>query len=201
MINSYCIKIAQDAFALMFDYSINVCQINPDRFSRYFLESDVLQRFEENDIGFLAGHSGIEFAEMIIPKRYIKQADYKDFIRTKEYWAGYALAYFWMKSFYKIEEILNKISLREIIELYHPYHEMDLSHFYEFMMKTMDRNRLKIFRKKNNLSQNELSLLSNVPLKTIQKYETKERLLCKASGEILIRLSRALNCSIEDLIL
>ena len=201
MINSYCIKIAQDAFALMFDYSINVCQINPDRFSKYFLESDVLQRFEENDIGFLVGHSGIEFAEMIIPKRYIKQANYKDFIRTKEYWAGYALAYFWMKSFYKIEEILNKISLREIIELYHPYHEMDLSHFYEFMMKTMDRNRLKIFRKKNNLSQNELSLLSNVPLKTIQKYETKERLLCKASGEILIRLSRALNCSIEDLIL
>ena len=201
MINSYCIKIAQDAFALMFDYSINVCQINPDRFSGYFLESDVLQRFEENDIGFLTGHSGIEFAEMIIPKRYIKQANYKDFIRTEEYWAGYALAYFWMKSFYKIEEILNKISLREIIELYHPYHEMDLSHFYEFMMKTMDRNRLKIFRKKNNLSQNELSLLSNVPLKTIQKYETKERLLCKASGEILIRLSRALNCSIEDLIL
>ena len=94
MINSYCIKIAQDAFALMFDYSINVCQINPDRFSGYFLESDVLQRFEENDIGFLTGHSGIEFAEMIIPKRYIKQADYKDFIRTKENWSGYALAYF-----------------------------------------------------------------------------------------------------------
>ena len=201
MINSYCIKIAQDAFALMFDYSINVCQINPDRFSGYFLESDVLQRFEENDIGFLTGHSGIEFAEMIIPKRYIKHADYEDFIKTKEYWAGYAFAYFWMKSFYRMKEILSVIPIKEIIELYHPYHEMDLSHFYEFMMKTMDRNRLKIFRKKNNLSQNELSLLSNVPLKTIQKYETKERLLCKASGEILIRLSRALNCSIEDLIL
>ena len=85
---------------------------------------------------------------MIIPKRYIKQADYKDFIRTKEYWAGYALAYFWMKSFYKIEEILNKISLKEIIELYHPYHEMDLSHFYDFMMSLMDNDSLQILRKR-----------------------------------------------------
>ena len=50
------------------------------------------------------------------------------------------------------------------------------------------------------LTQKELSILSNVPLRTIQQYEQGNKDLDKANVTYLVNLSRVLNCSIEDIL-
>lgn len=58
---------------------------------------------------------------------------------------------------------------------------------------------LKELRNEARLSQFELSEKSGVNLRMIQKYETQERDIKKASGETLQKLAVTLGCKMEDL--
>ncbi len=56
---------------------------------------------------------------------------------------------------------------------------------------------LKDIRTKRNLSQSQLSILSNIPLRTIKAYEQGSVDIAKAQAETLYALAK---CTIEDLI-
>ena len=45
----------------------------------------------------------------------------------------------------------------------------------------------------------ELATLCDIPLKTIQNFEQRRKDINKASVDYVIRLSRALHCTVEDL--
>ena len=59
---------------------------------------------------------------------------------------------------------------------------------------------LKEIRKKRNMSQGQLSELSNVPKRTIEFYEQGIRKIDGANINYLTSLSIALNCKIEDIV-
>lgn len=61
-------------------------------------------------------------------------------------------------------------------------------------------NNLKKVRTACKLSQSELAKASGVSLRMIQQYEISARNINKASGETLYKLSKTLNCKIEDII-
>ena len=50
------------------------------------------------------------------------------------------------------------------------------------------------------MSQKELANKTEIPLRTIQQYEQKQKNINKAQAEYLIRLSKALYCEPEDLL-
>ena len=58
---------------------------------------------------------------------------------------------------------------------------------------------LKHIRQSKNISQNELSILSGVSLRSIQMYEQKKKNISKASFEIVKRLANSLSIKIEEL--
>ena len=49
------------------------------------------------------------------------------------------------------------------------------------------------------LSQSELAGQADVPVRTIQQYEQRQKDINQAQAETLLRLARALNCNVEDL--
>lgn len=55
-------------------------------------------------------------------------------------------------------------------------------------------------RNEKNLSQSELAKKSSVSIRMIQYYETGYKDINKASGTTLYKLSKSLNCNIEDLL-
>ena len=59
---------------------------------------------------------------------------------------------------------------------------------------------LKEIRKKQKITQKELSKLSNVPLRTLQGYEQGEKNIDNAKIDTLAKISIALNCRISELI-
>lgn len=59
---------------------------------------------------------------------------------------------------------------------------------------------LKKIRIKQGLSQSQLADKANVSIRMIQKYEQAERDINKAQGDTLLKLARALGCTIEDLL-
>lgn len=54
--------------------------------------------------------------------------------------------------------------------------------------------------KKRNLTQSELAEISGVSLRAIKAYEQGKLDISKAQGETLYKLSKTLDCAIEDLI-
>lgn len=63
--------------------------------------------------------------------------------RSKEYWTGWALAYYqWITSL-SFAEIIKYIPINDIVELYIPYHEMDIRQFIDKMNELYKLAKLK----------------------------------------------------------
>lgn len=65
---------------------------------------------------------------------------------------------------------------------------------------TRMESRLKTYRRLIGLSQVELAEKANVPLRTLQQYEQRQKNINKAQAEYVIRLADSLNCHPADLL-
>lgn len=123
---------AKRNLSVCFDYAINDCKVDHDTFVSMFVNSRCTELFETGDPGMISGKSGIEFARLIIsehkPNVTFPERKFR-LNKSKEYWALYYLAEYQWKTGKSFKEIFNKISLLEIIDMYNPYHEMDISKF------------------------------------------------------------------------
>ena len=86
--------------------------------------------------------------------------------------------------------------------MYRKYHEMDVMHFVvalDEMRQERQVVRLQEYRKRICLSQRELAEKADVPLRTIQQYEQKQKNINHARVDYVIRLAQALYCRPDDL--
>ena len=198
---------ARTALGRMLDFAVHDLKYEANDFFDLFIESGVSTRFETGDYTVLVGMSGIELAYEVLDKSHTL---YKRIVpnytvnRSMEYWLGWALAYYQWETSLSFAKLTQFIPLRDIAALYYPYHEMDIRHFVERMNElyriAQPETNLKLLRQHMDLSQRDLAILSDIPIRTIQQYEQRQKNINKAQAEYLIRLSRALCCNVEDLI-
>ena len=88
--------------------------------------------------------------------------------------------------------------------MYNPYHEMDISQFCDHMLELYKSRKtvsnLKTLRIKSGLSQSQLAQMSEIPVRTIQQYEQKQKNINAARAEYIIKIAKVLNCGTEDLL-
>ena len=205
--NESYLNDAKCNLAEFFDYAIQICRFEPDFFSKLFIQSGYADKFERGNPDIIVGMSGIELARKVIsyayPNRHFPEAKTFD-NRNDVYWAGWALAHYQWATCKRFKDIFQKIPLSEIISMYNLYHEMDIQHFIEDMNTKYDmieqETKLKTIRENRGISQNELSELSGVKLRSIQMYEQKVNDIDKAQVKTIYKLSRVLGCTIEDLL-
>ena len=194
---------AQGSLAQMLDFSVHDLNYSLTSFYEKFLESSVSNLFEIGDSTTLAGRSGVELALDVIDDELKADLYRPVFNRSPEYWTGWALAYFQWWSGLSFLKINSYIPINEIYEMYYPYHEMDITQFCEKMLELYNSRKkatnLKLFRLNAGISQKELAVFANVPLRTIQQYEQRQKNINAASAETIIKLAKVLFCSVEDL--
>lgn len=205
--NELYLSDAKKNLGAMFDYAVNDCKYDIDWVGELFLNSGYAKRFERGNPMVISGMSGIELTKNIVYtvlKEDLVIEAVQPIDKTPEYWAGWALAAYQWHSGYRFRDIFEKLKMSEIVNMYHPYHEMDIRQFYETMDERMHRGvketRLKIIREAAGLSQSELAEKANVSLRSIQMYEQRNNDIDKAQGHTLYKLAIALGCSIEDLL-
>lgn len=200
---TYLLK-AQSNLGSMLDFAVYDLKENLSEFYKKFLLAEVSVRFERGESSVIAGKSGVELAleiagDFSLAKKYRPTAN-----RSPEYWTGWALAYFQWQTNLTFKNINLLIPIEEILGMYNPYHEMDISHFCGKMTELYNSRKqntnLKLRRHKAGFSQKELSEISGVPLRTIQQYEQRQKNINSAKAETLLKFSKILECSIEDLL-
>lgn len=197
---------ARIALGRMFDFAVYQLGYSIEKFYDLFISSGVAKRFGNGDVSLLVGKSGIEIGYEVLYKTFgdVQPIEIEFTAgRSEEYWAGWVLAYYqWLYdiSFSKISE---KISIRDILTLYSPYHEMDIRQVVdkldEMMINEDEDTNLKKRRKAAGLSQSGLAKEVGVSVRTIQQYEQRQKDINKASAERMLAFAKRLYCDVEDL--
>ena len=198
---------AQNVLGEAFDYAINSYGISGDDFIKLFVISRESKHMENGDADYILGRSGIEVAIDII-REATGEMCFSDagigYMRTAEYWAGWAVSYYQWYSGRKYSDIFEVFNFEDLISMYHVLHEADISRFADIadarMHQCFAETNLKRIRICYGCSQAELAAMSGVSLRSIQMYEQRNKDINKACAITLYRLSKALGCTMEDLI-
>jgi len=195
---------ARTSLACMLDCGVNHLGYELRDFWNIFLVSDISRKFAHGDATTIAGKSGVELSLILTNTEYERANDYISINRSPEYWAGWALAYYQWESGLSFSQIDKLVSIENIVALYHPYHEMDISKFCDRINRVANEQQtetnLKRIRLSRNLTQRELAEQTGIPIRTIQQYEQRQKDINGARAEYVVLLSRALYCNVSDLL-
>lgn len=198
---------AQTVIGDAFDYAVNTCAIPGADFVKLFNASSVSKRMENGEPDYLAGKSGIEIVREVVEetKGYellIEQQE--NFGRSREYWIGWAIAYYQWCSGRKYSDIFKVLSFEDLQKMYYTLHEADITKFVDIVDSKIKEyfveTNLKRIRTAYGFTQAELAERSGVSLRSIQMYEQRNKNINKASADTMYRLAKALGCTMEDLI-
>ena len=201
------LRNARSLLADSIDYATYTEGYDPCDYYNMFIKCDIARKYEKGDPFVISGMSGTELALRVIEK-YTGEYDQKERIvyagRSREYWAGWAIAYYqWFSacSLIMLEELL---PFDKILLMYDKYHEMDIMHFVDKVEEIKVNKRLntylKMYREKMGLSQSELAGIAGIPVKTLQHYEQGTKSLAKANASYVLSLARTLGCRPEELV-
>ena len=197
---------AQAMLGDAFDYGINACHIPGSSFVKLLAASTISKRLENGEPSYLSGKSGIEVTREILAETTGKVPDaapQEHFGRSREYWIGWAVAYYQWFSGRSYSDIFKVVSFEELQKMYDPLHEADITKFADILDVRMREffadTSLKRIRTAYGCTQSELAKRSGVSLRSIQMYEQRNKDINKASAETLLRLSKVLGCTMEDL--
>ena len=118
--------------AVMMDCGVRKYGYTIEEFYEKFLASELSRQFSKGNPRYLVGLSGAELADMVVEASGGTPSDLNDGTYTvgPEYWAGWALAYYqWLtrRSFAYMQR--KGLTINEVIAMYYPLHEADLSKF------------------------------------------------------------------------
>ena len=198
---------AQSVMGDAFDYAVNTCGIIGTDFVKLFIASSVSKRMENGEPAYLAGKSGIEIVREIVAEtkgQELQIEPQEHFGRSKEYWIGWAIAYYQWYSGRKYSDIFKVLSFEDLQKMYYTLHEADITKFVDIVdskiKEYFSETNLKRIRTAYGFTQAELAERSGVSLRSIQMYEQRNKNINKASADSMYSLAKALGCTMEDLI-
>ena len=198
---------AQSVIGDAFDYAVNTCAILGTDFVKLFIASSVSKRLENGEPAYLAGKSGIEIVREIVAEtkgQELQIEPQEHFGRSKEYWIGWAIAYYQWYSGRKYSDVFKVLSFEDLQKMYYTLHEADITKFVDIVdskiKEYFSETNLKRIRTAYGFTQAELAERSGVSLRSIQMYEQRNKNINKASADSMYSLAKALGCTMEDLI-
>lgn len=192
-------EIIQIKVAEMFELAVLNEKTNIDNFASLFVDSPICNAFETMDPVFILGKSSNELISIILNKPpvdvYVAQ------YASPEYWVGWVLGYVQVNLKKSYKTLVKVFPCSELLNYYFPYHEMDINQIMDVFKERLSKySALKEAREKVGFSQGDLSLMADVPVRTIRAYEQNKLDIRKAQADTVSALARALGCSIDSLI-
>ena len=162
---------------------------------------------ENGEPAYIAGKSGIEIVIEIVSEtkgQEIQIEPQEHFGRSREYWIGWAAAYYQWYSGRKYKDIFRVLSFEDMQKMYYTLHEADITKFADIadsrIKESFPETNLKRIRTIYGITQAELAERSGVSLRSIQMYEQRNKNINKASADTMYSLAKALGCTMEYLI-
>ena len=135
---------AMHNLAVMMDCGVRKYGYPIEEFYQKFISSEVSRQFAAGNPRYLVGMSGAELADSVVEASggtVLKEND-GTYSVGSEYWAGWVLAYYQWLSRRSFAYMLKKgLGISEVVAMYYPLHEADLSKFADAADDIIERNR------------------------------------------------------------
>jgi len=199
--NKIYLDDAMQTAGAMMDCAVNALGCPAEEFCARFLSSGIAGRFSIGDVTCIVGKSGVELAieVMRLTGSDISHIDGLISISSPEYWAGWTLAYYQWQSGLSFKQLSRLgLDMCSVIDMFNPLHEADLSVFCqradEIVRERTDLlpHWIKHLRKLNDITQEELSEMTGVPLRLIRAYEQKAIDTSNAESRTIRNIRRGL---------
>lgn len=129
--------------AVMMDCGVRKYGYTIEEFYVKFLSSDVSRQFASGNPRYLVGMSGAELADTVVEDTggtILKEND-GTYTVGPEYWTGWVLAYYQWLSRRSFTYMHRKgLGATEVVSMYYPLHEADLSKFADAANRIIARN-------------------------------------------------------------
>lgn len=196
---------AARAIGNMLHHAVLEVGYDGNEFLWLFIQSGIAAQIENGNPKYAAGKSGMElFSEIMecTAGRKLDSGMIETYEKSDVYWVGWSLTHYQWYSGHSFLDILETVSYDSLLGLYGTLHEADIQKTYDILDTHFEHkeSNLKRNRKRCRLTQEELSALSGVSLNTIRAYERKAKAINKAQVEIVLSLSKALQCNLTDLL-
>lgn len=199
----------RENLAEMMEYAIYSLEFTGEIFLKLFNSSGLAREIEGGNPKYLVGMSGVELARTVVERTYgryweVEKKEYGSY--SPEYWGMWSLVYYQWHSQMRFEQLLDCVTWDEIVRLYPTLHEADIMKFTEVMELKIEQHRrnqetsLARMRRLRGYSQKILAEKSGVSLRMIQLYEQRQNDIQKAQVDSLLRLSKVLDCQVEQLL-
>ena len=209
-IHAYCeeyLEDAQSTLGNMLDYALNICMLDGEEFFHMFISSGIAGQFEHGNPKYLSGMTGGEIVKEILfrtKKIELQEPEEYDLDKTPEYWCGWILAYYQWKTCRSFKKILQVISIQDILYMYPTHHEADEEYFVDTMHQIFKRKHTETYMKQKmenqEISIEELSRQTGIPEKTIMALAQDFSEIKETDVLTLYKISKVLQCTMEDLI-
>lgn len=173
-----------------------------NKFAQEFAKSGIAHAIEYGNVEYLMSEKIGEDITNLICSEYEFDIEDVNKSNVQEYWIGYILVYIQRAVRRSFKEIFALYSCSRLLNDYDVYNAMNPLEIVKKIKQYISvGNKLKQFRERGKMNQLELSNKSNVTVKNIKAYEDGTVDISKAQGDTLFRLSRALGCTIEELLI
>ncbi len=201
MIHAYNDVYVNDAMitlAELFSYTPDKRQA--DVLFQRFILSGIAYQFGKGNPRYINMPSQALFFEIVGNSMPLVRSE--GFGKTPQYWCGFVLAYYQWYTGMSFEQIGRRLQPSKIIDMYYPLHEASLEKFVDVANSIVlqKETNLAKYRKNASLSQEKLALYSDVSYRSIQSYEQRQLNINMAPVYKLLKISRVLGCTIEDLL-
>ena len=135
---------ARNTLGRMLDYAVHDLGYKLGEFFDLFIASGLAGRFGAGEPSLVVGRSGVELAWMTLEsagRALPSSRPQYPVERSKEYWTGWALAWYQWARNLPFKEILRRVPIETIQSLYYPCHEMDVRQFADRMDDLMKQPR------------------------------------------------------------
>ena len=136
---------AMHNLAVMMDCGVRKYGYPIKEFYDKFISSEVSRQFAAGNPRYLVGMSGAELADLVVVTTGGALSNKNDgtFTVGPEYWAGWVLAYYHWLSRRSFSYMQRKgLGVNEVVNMYYPMHEADLSKFAEVADSIIKKNRV-----------------------------------------------------------
>lgn len=136
---------AMHNLAVMMDCGVRKYGYPIEEFYDKFISSEVSRQFAAGNPRYLVGMSGAELADLVVVTTGGAVSNKNDgtFTVGPEYWAGWVLAYYHWLSCRSFAYMQRKgLGVNEVVNMYYPMHEADLSKFAEVADSIIEKNRV-----------------------------------------------------------
>lgn len=166
--------------------------IHPQVITDILSKSSLVKDMELGNYSELTNNSPLQLFKYYFNTPVFEDNSLYDF--NDAYWCGYI----YMNIFYKYNKpfsyIFLKLPLSKLLDMYHVYHEMDITSVYEVFEELMLKDTiLSLLLIKHSYKLSELSSLTDISINVLKKYKNSDINLYAGSFKNIHRIATVLN--------